>query len=199
MKREDAFARATQVARLITNGNRRLGNTPLNQLPLLATLPFLTTGGLCLTGEANPFIQEILIFGSVARREAEVGDIDMMILDGGFYSSVFQGRTEHAASRYTDWYQCLGENLRELLIGWFGFEETDEAVMEVLAEPVDLHILPAALLLNSGLRQKIAEHHRDPQFLDNAFSDLLRYNRMTRSFEPTSLTYLEERHSVSRH
>lgn len=197
MRREDALAQAAKIARLIIDGSRKLGGTPLNELPLLATLPLLAIASKGVWApQLDPRIDEILIFGSVARDEDTVGDIDMMVLDRGFYSSSFQSRIERVASRNTDWYQSLDDNLRELLTGWFGLDETNEAVVEALAESVDLHILPLELLRSSAVKQKIAKHHRDPEFFENAFSHVLRWERWTSSFEPTTLAYIEERYHV---
>ena len=200
MKLQDALDSAVKIAEMIHEGNRRVSRSTINELPLLAHIPLLLLGSKKVSiSQIDPSISEILIYGSVARGEEEVGDIDMMVLDGGYYSSIFQDRlqdgnmTGHRKGT-SDWYRLLTDNLHELLTGWMSFEADEQRMAEIADIDVDLHVLPLTLLTHGNVRNEIASKHSDHRFLQNAFSSILRYNRATRKFEEIELGYLEKRY-----
>jgi len=139
--------------------------------------------------ETVSHIFEILVFGSVARMgDHEVGDIDLIVLDDGSFSCKF------ASGCVTkDWYDELMENLPELL---YNFLECSEFEIEQLLGDikVDLHVLPLEMLKSDSLRKEIAEKHKDPNFLQNAFSSLLRLDGI--GFVPIKLEYFEAKYDV---
>lgn len=181
-----AIEYAERIARLIRRGERHLNETRFCDLPILARLPFFCIKEYGLT---VPVIDDILVFGSVARGEEEVGDVDVMVLDRGFYSSFFwRFKCEEG-----DAYNKIQGNLRELLIGWFGLPHEDPETSAILTEvPVDLHVLPAEILRSPEVRAKLASKHSDPNFFENAFSALLRWDG--HRFVPITIEELEERH-----
>jgi len=139
----------------------------------------------------NPHIFEILVFGSVATAgQRTVNDIDMMIIDSGFFSRFFMSGCEAE-----DWYEELTNNLEILLNGWFNLSYKE--IEDLLDEPVDLHILPAKMFQSAELRRKILRRHKDPNFLLNAFSSMIRYDRSEKKFVPVDVAYFEERFSTN--
>jgi predicted nucleotidyltransferase len=190
MERSVALEKVKTAANLITKGARKIENTQPKNLPLMATLPLLSVSeGFEDPGIIDPDIREILLFGSLARGNDWVGDIDMMILDEGFYSNFFTAPNEVTEP----WYEDLGYNLGELLTQWFDFDPEDPKVNELMrSTPVDLHVLPADILYSGAKRDELLEHHHDPDFFENAFSDLMR-------FDGDGFVSIDRSHLVTKH
>ncbi|MEN9557637.1 MAG: hypothetical protein RL141_6 [Candidatus Parcubacteria bacterium] len=131
--------------------------------------------------------REILIFGSVARGEAEVGDVDMILLDDDFYSCAF---FEEKGEFDEEGYSVLRHNLPKLLMQWFGYQEDSYAVRAAMRQRVDLHVLPVGILWDRSLQNKWLQHHWDKDFFDHAFSRLMRFDQVTGEFCLTSRAQL---------
>ena len=190
MNHQEAMSKATQIAKTIMVGARKLRVSKISDLPLLANLPLMSiSSGRIHPDQLTPIIDESLVFGSVARGEEEVNDVDMIILDRGFYSTFFLGLNK----KHPDRYLILGENLDQLLTGWFGFDKS--IFTEELATPTDLHVLPVDILRNQNTRTRIGRKHHDPRFFQNAFSALLRFDQHLKVFEKTDIAALEKKYS----
>lgn len=192
MEKNGALQRAARVARLIRRGQHMLSRTAVKDLPLLALLPLFSMKekGVEII---DPTIEDILLFGSAARGDSTVGDIDMMIIDRGFYSTFFGRKSGEAG---LDWYLSLTNNLEMLLTGWFGLRREDAEVQEVLGTTkVDLHVLPVDLFRSPEKRAEIAGLHSDSSFFRNALSDVRRFEGG--EFIPTNLSYFEEKFNTS--
>jgi hypothetical protein len=195
MKRTEAIEKAKVIAKLIKKGVAKLRRTPINNLPILAMLPWLKASSDIESGEDSDFdclvpeVFEIFIFGSVAGKKDEVGDIDILILDNGFFSKFFNRGYEKGKDQYEE----LSENLNLLLTGWLGYKESK--VSDIINVDTDLQILPFEMLKSEKLRSDIASRHSDPFFLQNAFSTLLRFDGG--ELIPVDIAYLEEKHAVN--
>lgn len=196
MNRERALERAKEIAVLVERGTGRLRRTRVGDLPLLAMLPLFKLGADAREGRELdidalvPRILEILIFGSVAdEANGEVGDIDMVLIDSGFFSEFFAN-----SSQEEDWYEGLSDNLEMLLVGFLGFDAAQ--IKGILNTPVDLHIFPVQMLKSAELRSEIISRHKDPEFLRNCFGSMLRYDRFMRRFTPVDVAYFEQRYET---
>lgn len=137
-------------------------------------------------------IYEILVYGSLARSEStQVNDIDLMILDDGIISDWFKPPV--MVHSRDDWYKDLRDNLRTLLVEIC--ESPEKELRDILDIPCDLHAFPIGMLDHPGVRQKIANQHRDPKFLQNAFRHMLRYDFNAQQFVPCDLTYFENKYA----
>jgi hypothetical protein len=185
---------AVKVARVLLSGSQQIGSQPLGRQNIGALLAFLDA---CNSGEwraADPRIEEILIFGSTARGVANPGDLDLILLDTGFYSRHFSRSRDLRRS----WYEKLHGNLSRLLYHWFNLRDNRER-LEILHGPsVDLHILPVAMLNDPKLHERLALSHDDPKFFDNAFSTIQRFDEAMGIFVPTSLEFLRKKHRGNR-
>lgn len=204
MKREDSLQIAARIATLIHDGSRNLASCSFGSAPLLAMLPIF-----CFASKYDErddlheikqldggFVREILIFGSTARGSADVGDLDIMVLDDGYFSPVFEP-TAKQKERKNDWYISLSGNLDLFLSGYLGLEDwmNDQSRdKRWLHDAVDLHVLPVSVLWSEFAQERIGKLHRDPHFLDNAFSAVLRFNCDSHSFEPTTIRELRKMH-----
>lgn len=201
MDREVALEKALNIASLLNRGQRRIQGSSFNSpnCGLLAFLPIFSAASskegredlanISLTGG---IFREILIFGSVARGELVVEDLDMIVLDSGYCSPFFEPQGSKLKET-GGWYAKLKGNLHLLLTGWFGLEELDDFSPDVTAD-VDLHLLPVSILWSAYARERIARLHTDPCFLENAFSTILRYNGHTGQFVPVTLEALRMAH-----
>ncbi len=197
MDRVEALSQAKEIAKMITAGVRKLGRTRLGEVGLFGLLPFLAANKDAKEGKdidikaLNPRIFEILIFGSIAQGKEEVGDIDMMILDTGFFSRFFS-----SGCQTDDWYKELSSNAWILMTDWLDLDIGEvEAVLK--GYDVDLHVLPLKMLGSVGKRKEIAAKHKDPQFLRNCFASMLRFDGATEGFVPVTLEYFEKRYHAS--
>jgi hypothetical protein len=195
MKLEQATSLATTIARLLMCGSRGLGRTTLRDLGAWASYAFQVAADRLDVRAINPQIREILIFGSVARGQAEVGDIDLIVFDDGFYSGVLK-TTE--ADKHTgctpDLYACISGNLRSMLLDFFLFTEEDRGVESAVSANTDLHVLPITLLTEPMVRKDYDARHRDPKFFDNAFSNLLRFDIATDRFQSVTIEALRTKY-----
>ncbi|MDO8584673.1 MAG: nucleotidyltransferase domain-containing protein [bacterium] len=192
MKHSASLKNAVEIARIITIGQRKLGMTAVKDLSLFAMLPLLTLKeNVSDINTLDPRINEILLFGSVARGEGEVGDIDLMVFDGGFYSNFFLSRGEDEKK---DAYGCLRGNLELLLTGWFDLNADDPDVVTALKHPVDLHVLPISILTSRAKRGEVGRMHKDPKFFQHAFAHVLRYDERTNAFVRIDIADLEKKY-----
>ena len=199
MKRIEALQKAHEIARLILNGTHRLGRMRIGQLPLLSLLPFITLKAKADKNEQwggdvidtlNPHIYEVILFGSAAdERNVEVNDIDLMIIDTGFFSQILRFPPD-----CDDWYEMLSDNLELFLDGFLGYQS--ENIQEILGNPVDLHVLPIQLLRSKDFRSEVGSKHKDPKFLRNCFSLMLRYDQTSQKFVPVNIAQLEEQYKT---
>ncbi len=196
MKRDRAFELATAIAELIFKGARAVGGRTVGEQALMATLSVSHATHTRSVEAMNPAIDEVLLFGSTARGAVEPGDLDLIVLDHGFYSNLLCPREGQ-----DDLYQALDQNLYILCEGWFGYnanehQEYGEIVdgLATEATKVDLHVLPLAIFTDPVQRRQIAAMHKDPQFFQKAFSRLQRYDRETRAFVPVDLSYFAEKY-----
>lgn len=196
MKLTYAFEKAEVIAGMIRKGVSSLRRRAIKDLPLLAWLPLLTLKTDLDEGKEpdydnlEPRVHEILIFGSIAEGREEVGDIDMMVIDNGFFSRFFTSDSKKA-----DWYEELSDNLEMFLTGWLDCQNEEVEKLESLS--VDLHILPVKMLGSMDVRNEIASKHKDPDFLKNCFGKMLRYSEPDGKFVPVNLGYFEKRYNAN--
>ncbi|MAG12436.1 hypothetical protein CL630_01340 [bacterium] len=195
MKRTEALEWAEKIAQLILSGSRQVERTSATNQTIMGTLSIMSAMKNKDTEALDPSIVEIILFGSTAKSNDsdEVGDIDLMVFDRGFYSNVLsveftKGLTGDSSNAF------LRDNLTRLSEGWFGFSRNDLDIRDLLEMPlVDLHVLPIAIFADSDRRRKIAEKHHDPRFFENAFSSMMRFDAREGKFAPAGLEYFEQR------
>lgn len=192
MEREIALERAVRIAQLVLLGTCALSRVPFGESPLQAR-DSLKHG--MMKGEVPQIvIDDIILFGSTARcgDKAEVGDIDLMVIDRGFYSPYF-GHTGELADEYS----LLSKNLERLVQDWFLL--SPRQVSQFIGLPlrqVDLHILPSKLFTSPLKRRQIALRHRDSEFLQNAFAHIMRYDPELEAFVDIDIEYFEQKYGV---
>ena len=131
-------------------------------------------------------IYEILIYGSIARGERTVWDIDMIVLDNGAWSRNFP-LPKNVTS--VDWYRMLRGNCCELLhLMRCDQGETLDFIEYV---NIDMHVLPLKLLTDRSFRQEVAVLHQDPYFFKNVFSAVLRRDPDAGTFGSEGISYFE--------
>lgn len=195
MEKEQALETAKEIASLIFLGAGKLKHTTMQDAPLLAMLPFIKLSADAREDKEldlnilNPHIFEVLVFGSTANGNQDcVSDIDIVIIDNGFYSNFFECGCDKE-----DWYMELSDNLEILLSGFMGMKDEAEKLTDV---PVDLHVFNVKMFKSEDLRKEILSKHKDPNFLRNCFSATLRFNRPNNTLEPVNLTYFEKRYNT---
>lgn len=191
MELMEARETAAEIARLLLRGAHRIGTRRVSDQSLFGALSIIVAVTSRDYKALDPSIKELLLFGSTARNEPEPDDIDLMVLDGGFYSNVL---CPERKSPGRDRYESLGDNL-ERMFDWFDSPE-DYARVETLLEDVsvDLHVLPVTILTNDIVRHRISRQHRDPWFFENAFSTIQRFDASTISFVPVTLAELQRKY-----
>lgn len=199
MKREAALDDATRIGNLIKQGEQKLLDTAPKDLPLLARIPlFVFSEGIENSRVIDPTICEILLFGSVANESIKnVNDIDLMMLDRGFYSTFFLKKVESEGRISSSGSPVLRNNLEELLIGWFGFRREMPHVDMAIRSDIDLHVMKIDVLWSTQKREAVADHHVDPNFFENALSRIMRFDGT--EFVPTTLQDLQTRHTHIHH
>lgn len=207
MKLDDALSHATAVAHLVLQGSRALSRKTLNTAPLMATLSISAAAKSRDAAAFDTKIKEILIFGSVARGEANPNDIDMMIFDRGFYSNIIGFEPGEAKDDDLDeevtvtpgkrprssWGAIVRGNLSGLLSDWFRCSAEQCAFAQAI--PIDAQILPISIILEPQKRREVGAKHFDPRFFENAFSVILRFDEVEGKFVPTTLAELVEKHA----
>jgi hypothetical protein len=200
--RESALWTAGAVARMLHCGANMLKNGRPDEVPLLARLPLLLPKEPVHLGKdsalnfRSPDIHEILLFGSVAEGYSEVRDVDLMVLDSGFYSMLFLDKSRRRSNlRSGSKDPTLRNNLR-ILLGWYmGCE--DWLIDDVLSIPIDLHVLPSTVITDKSFRKEATRQHRDPCFFKNVFGCMMRYEIEvgieTADFVPITFPELRER------
>ena len=128
MKRTEALEWAEKIAQLILSGSRQVERTSATNQTIMGTLSIMSAMKNKDTEALDPSIVEIILFGSTAKSNDsdEVGDIDLMVFDRGFYSNVLsveftKGLTGDSSNAF------LRDNLTRLSEGWFGFSRNDLA------------------------------------------------------------------------
>lgn len=172
----------------------------VGELPLLAWLPVLQLGADHRQGKEpdleslKPTIREVLLFGSVAAEADDqlIGDVDLMILDYGFYSRVLRPKEDRPNDPFPDSKASeLQDNLQLVLSGFMQYD--GDELNKLLSFPADLHVVPYTVVTDEVLRDEIARRHCDPQFFDNVFKCMMRYDRTRKAFVPVTLDELRER------
>ncbi|EKE21067.1 MAG: hypothetical protein ACD_7C00367G0001 [uncultured bacterium] len=193
MKKDDALKKAVEIGTLITNKSYDI-EVAVADMPFTATLPIIKRNnpgdpidveGIDLSS-LDPHIFEVIIFGSVAQDKENVGDIDIIVIDGGYFSTVFS-----CVDDVDDWYSDISNNLFYLLTEWLYCSEEE---VSFITAPTDVHIFPLKMLKNKSFRQDIAQKHSDPCFLQNAFSSILRFDG--KAFVPIDVAYLENKYET---
>lgn len=117
-----------------------------------------------------PEILEILVFGSTARGEQEVGDLDLLVI-----------------YRLTD--ECdYAEPVTDR------FEDIEKELVEKnLAHiPIDFTPLSVSYFVNEQIRKEYRRHvFRNPDFVENALAICLRWNREKHEFCPSNLAEID--------
>jgi predicted nucleotidyltransferase len=186
---------AVKIALMLLRGARKIGRTVMAEQNLFAGLSMRVALGNEDFNAINPAISEVLLFGSTARKEETPWDLDLIILDSGFYSGVLLldlvGVHRQGAYRAG----ALKNQLRELLTMWFEVPENGEEMQIIEDGPeVDLHVLPVKILHDRRVWEDVAKLHTDPRFLENAFSRIERFDNVNGTFVPTTLRELREKH-----
>src|SRR5947209_4174510 len=154
MLRTKALELAAEAALILTANSRRLARTPTNQQGVFPTLALSLAASEEDIASLDPSIKKILIFGSIAQGKTEVGDIDMMVLDTGFYSRILtpkNGQTEEVSSD-DDCYSKLRLNLSIMLRCFFDIRDHDPRIAKLAETKIDLHVLPVSILTDRALR-----------------------------------------------
>lgn len=197
MKRTEALEWAEKIAWLICSGSNQVGKTAVGKQSLMGMLSVMVALEKQDAHAFNPKVEEIVLFGSAAQVDDsdEVGDLDLMIFDNGFYSNILSVESGDKLTLDSG-AKFLRDNLTRLLEGWFGFSRDDPAIREILEVPlVDLHVLPITVFTDPSRRREIAAKHRDPDFFENASSAMMRFNKTAGKFVPVSIGYFEQRRS----
>ncbi|MEK7464113.1 MAG: hypothetical protein AAB610_03280 [Patescibacteria group bacterium] len=190
MNHSKMLAFATKIAQLLMSSSRRLAHSTIRDQGLMGTLSVMLAAESREPEALNPEFQDIILFGSVAEGNENPSDVDIIVLDRGFYSNVL------TPSRKAQ-YGALKDNLRSLFTGWFGFEENSKEVVDTNICKVDLLVLSAEIFTDPDILHCFAHHQTDPEFFKNAFSNMMRFNPFTGSFEKVDLSYFEQKYGVS--
>ena len=193
----DLLKKAEEIAGEILGQNSLFSHKKLKDAGLMVWLPFLRLqqdlkeGKKLNTFSLDPKILEIFLFGSVARGQStKESDIDMMVIDTGFFSDFFE-----LDSDKEDWYLELSSNIKLLLVTWF--EMGERQFGELLSKvKVDLHILPVKLLKSKKFREEVTEKHKDKNFLVNAFETMMVFDRYNKKFSKITVEELEKKYNT---
>lgn len=193
--REQALELAVKVVKLLKEGSRYLRESSILSLQsssLMATLSVMSAASSRKVSALDPSICEIILFGSATEEGKIPGDLDLMIFDQGFYSDVLMSSTRPQIYGMGN---RVETNFLSLLTGWFGFNENMPEVHDVLKETnVDLLVLPLSVFTDHMRRQEIASHQYDPEFFQNAFASMMRFEDVIGQFVEVDLAYFEEKY-----
>ena len=193
MKLTQALEYATKIAALLTEKSKQFGQmsiATINGQSLMGTLSIMMAADSKKVEALHPWFQEIILFGSAAEGKENPSDVDLIAFDQGFYSNVILAPLKRARYGY------IQRNLRDLLTGWFGFQDGDPEVKATFDNDVDLLVLPLAVLTDPVERQEFADQQSDPEFLQNAFSNMLCFDPDSGQFVKIDLSYFEQKYSV---
>ncbi len=194
MKNETAIKSANTIAKLLHVGAEIVATTPFEDLGFFAQRSVRRAAQARDNDALNPRIDEIILFGSLARGDDDVGDIDMFVFDHGFYSWSFMKKNSFSYE-----YGVLANNLNRLLTYWFGFPNggyTEDEIRLVFNTKVDLMILPTRFLTDTTVFDGIANRQMDPNFFPNAMQKIMRFDSGKMVFVETDITYLEKKYRV---
>lgn len=186
--------RANAIAKLLHVGAEIVATTSFEDLGFFAQSSVRRAAQARDNDALNPRIDEIILFGSLARGDDNVGDIDMFVFDHGFYSWSFMKKKSFSYE-----YGVLANNLHRLLTYWFGFPNggyTEDEIKLVFNTKVDLMILPTKFLTSSVIFGGIAKVQKDPNFFTNAMQKIMRFDSGKMVFVETDITYLEKKYGV---
>ncbi|MDD3284913.1 MAG: nucleotidyltransferase domain-containing protein [Patescibacteria group bacterium] len=168
-KKESMLIVAIEIATCIIKKTNRIMHKTLLQSGFGVFMNLLEKFGNANKNIPNaPEIHDIFIFGSLATDEENPKDIDICVVDNGFFSWYFN---EHKESR-EDAYHMLKENLNELFGLWFG-SETEEIEKMANGFDVDLHLLPVDFFKDPKVRNRLLSKHDDPNFYRNSFYQVI--------------------------
>ncbi|PCI28051.1 hypothetical protein COB55_04535 [Candidatus Wolfebacteria bacterium] len=188
MNKNEAIEWAEKIAALLITQSDRIGNQSMGEQTLMGMASAFSAFKSGNIDALSPRIEEIILFGSVTKKVGNIGDIDLIVFDKGFYSQVLLSRDSDPLEAYYEG-PCLRENLTTLCDMWFDLSLHEKQLLKK-APPVDLHVLPIAILTDKTLRRGIEQRHHDPRFFENAFSSILRFEKGSGKFIPISLTDL---------
>jgi hypothetical protein len=190
-----ALETATAVARFLLAQSHRVGNSSLKGQSLMGILSVMVAAEKRDHEALNPIFHEILLFGSTARGEETPGDIDMIAFDTGFYSNILR-ETQYGKG-------SLRGTISRLIEGWFPHDAQADFGEKLPSEslPVDLLVLPLKGLTDRKERRIIVSKQSDPQFFQNAFSCIWRFEidqgPYLGTFVKTDISYFEEKYGVN--
>lgn len=193
MNHQEAISHALSVADLLIKGSQIIGNETVHNQRPMPSLAILLAASNRDCDALDCTFKEILIYGSAAEGDEEPGDVDMLVFDLGFYSSVLR------MSNHSTMYGTNGvkDNLRKLLVDWFGFDEYENPVRHaIFGQSTDLLVLPLKFFTDQTSRDEISNRQRDPEFFQNAFSKMLRFDFDTKQFVPVDLDYFEAKYGA---
>lgn len=192
--------KAAALARLFLDETVRLQQTPLKDAPLMSWVPLLSLPEGGSVEAVTPKINQILLYGSVARDEQDPHDIDMMIVDNGHFSPHFVSNIRDAADGTWPFspgdIPYIGGNLSEFVSMFFGYEggESDERLQNILQRThVDLHVFPQDLFTKKDFRDEMSRKMCDSRFLHNIVRDAMVYRDGW--FVPVTIEELEAKYT----
>ena len=173
MKREEALALAVKIGKLIMSGTKNLSRLPLRKI-LALPHPSLYKDLGWFSEDLKPKVHEILLFGPATFDDAsDLDGLDLIMLDNGFYSQIFQNEFETGVLYRGHLYRSAKENLKNLLENWFVYDDFYTA--EICMEKVALHIFPLSILGDDEERRRLSEQRRNLDFFRYIFSSTLRF------------------------
>jgi hypothetical protein len=190
---------AARIAKFLINGGRQIGLCATGDLlkgkhGLMTALSVMSASCSQDVGALNPHFLEVILFGSAAEDGKIPNDVDLMVIDEGFYSNIlaYNGRT----SLYRRG-GAAEANLIRLASGWFGLDENEPEMREVLDETnVDVVVLPVSVFTDVSRRCEISRRQPDPDFFDNAFRHMMRFDEDSGQFVRVDLAYFEEKYAI---
>ncbi len=112
----------------------------------------------------NP--DDIIIFGSTARKAKKIGDVDLFVVDSNHHSKLHWDMTFYdEEAEHLPFLQYLFSEC-----GW-----TNSDLPTLLTPIVDIVFITREVISSHEEWNKFNAHQRDKHFLDNAFKHLLRW------------------------
>jgi hypothetical protein len=139
--------------------------------------------------DSQSVLAEFLLYGSTASGELYVHDLDLIALTSNqrlasYFVPSF-GRLVRG-----DWYSSIGNNASLLA------NELDGYCLPLkYGIGVDMHVWPTNILTDTTKFRQYASLHRDPNFMVNASSSLMRYDRRSRRFVRSTFAELAKKYS----
>ncbi len=192
MKRDRYLRVAMEIVSMILENTHNMMRVPIG-VSGLGTYLCITQRFSPQTPEEKrapyePEILEIFLFGSLTNvTEENPGDIDICLVDNGYFSWFFN----EEGNPKKDAYLQLSGNLERLFRLWFGINDLSTITEGI---PVDLHILPEQFFKDPELRAEIAKRHKDPLFFQNMFKNIIRLYPEKKQNPDLGLAYFEKKY-----